>query len=169
MDYLVRRMVLEDLPQVVGIEKNSFPQPWSLNLFQHELTVNQIAHYRVVCRGDTVLGYVGIWLIVGEIHITTIAVQQDHRRKGIGDLLILSVIDLAEEHGAQCITLEVRESNLAARAMYRKYGFAGVGLRCRYYSETGEDAVLMSAEDINSAAFQDALQRLKQASARRQR
>jgi ribosomal-protein-alanine N-acetyltransferase len=165
MDWSVRRMVLEDLPQVLEIESSSFPNPLSADHFRHELTSNQIATYLVANQGNTVLGYVGVWLIVGEIHITTIAVQQDHRRKGIGELLMISVVNLALEHGAQLITLEVRESNLIARSLYRKYGFAEVGLRRRYYSETGEDAVIMSAENITSASFQDELQRLKRANA----
>jgi [ribosomal protein S18]-alanine N-acetyltransferase len=165
MDWSVRRMVLGDLPQVLEIEIASFPNPLSADHFRHELTANQIATYLVAYQGNTVLGYVGVWLIVGEIHITTIAVQQDHRRKGIGELLIISVVNLALEHGAQLITLEVRESNLIARALYRKYGFEEVGLRRRYYTETGEDAIIMSVENITSASFQDEFQRLKRANA----
>jgi [ribosomal protein S18]-alanine N-acetyltransferase len=156
-------MVLEDLPQVLEIESTSFPQPWSWGLFQQELEFNQIANYLVVCQWDTVLGYVGVWLIVGEIHITTIAVRPTHRRKGIGERLLIAVIALALDHKAQVITLEVRESNLEARAMYKKYGFVEVGLRRHYYSETGEDAILMSLENINTAAFQENFQKLKQA------
>ena len=168
MDYTVRPMGLEDLPQVTEIEQKSFPYPWSAGYFQHELTVNQIARYLVVCQGALVLGYIGIWLIVGEIHITTIAVRQSHRRKGLGELLLISAIELALEHEARFITLEVRESNSAARALYAKYGFAEVGIRHRYYSESGEDAILMSSENIASTSFQDSFQRLKKALAERQ-
>jgi len=161
--YHVRRMLLEDLDQVMGIERAVFPHPWSGDLFQHELMANQVARYLVVCRGADVVGYVGLWLIVGEIHVTTIAVHPENRRKGIGEWLLISVIELALDHGAKLITLEVRESNSAARAMYRKYGFEEVGLRSGYYSETGEDALLMSADHIDSDGFQGNFLRLKAA------
>ncbi|MDD5094891.1 MAG: ribosomal protein S18-alanine N-acetyltransferase [Dehalococcoidia bacterium] len=163
MDCIVRPMALEDLPQVVEIEKGSFPQPWSRDLFHHELTANHISRYMVVCQEQIILGYIGVWLIVGEIHITTFAVHQNHRRKGLGELLIITAIDLALEHGATLVTLEVSEMNLGARAMYKKCGFVDVGRRRHYYSETNEDAILMSAEDITSAAFQEKFQQLKTA------
>jgi len=161
--YHVRRMLLEDLDQVMGIERAVFPHPWSGDLFQHELMANQVARYLVVCRGADVVGYVGLWLIVGEIHVTTIAVHPEDRRKGIGEWLLISAIELALDHDAQLITLEVRESNSAARTMYRKYGFEEVGLRSGYYTETGEDALLMSADHIDSDGFQDRFRRLKEA------
>ena len=167
MDYTLRPMVVEDLPQVTEIEQESFPHPWSEDYFHHELTANRIARYLVVCQAAVVLGYIGLWLIVGEIHITTLASHERHRRQGIADLLLISAIELAQEHNARFITLEVRESNLAARALYTKYGFAEGGIRHRYYSETGEDAVIMSTENITSASFRDHFHRLKQAHARK--
>lgn len=167
MNCTVRPMALDDLPQVIEIEQKSFPRPWSGDYFWHELTVNQIARYLVVCQGVVVLGYIGLWLIVGEIHITTIAVRQSHRRRGLGELLLIAAIELALEHKARFITMEVRQSNLAARAMYGKYGFAEVGIRHRYYTETGEDAVIMSTEDIALASFQDNFHRRKRAHAER--
>ena len=166
-EYHVRQMVLGDLDQVMRIETLVFPHPWSSDLFQHELMANQVARYLVICRGPDVVGYVGIWLIVGEIHVTTIAVHPEDRRQGIGESLLISVIELALDHGAQLITLEVRESNLAARAMYRKYGFEEVGVRSGYYTETGEDALLMSADHIDSDGFLDNFRRLKVACSER--
>ena len=156
-------MSLDDLPQVVRIEQESFHHPWSADYFRRELTFNRIARYMVICLMGTVVGYVGIWFIVGEVHITTIAVQFEHRRKGLGETLLISVIDQARDHGALFITLEVRASNQAARSLYGKYGFAEVGLRSRYYSETGEDAVIMSTGDISSEAYVEELERLKRA------
>ncbi len=162
MNYAVRPMVSDDLSQVAQIEKESFPQPLSAQYFQRELVVNSIARYIVASEDDTILGYAGVWLIVGEIHIITIAVRPDRRRRGVGELLLIAVFDLALEHKARLITLEVRNSNTPARAMYQKYGFADVGIRRGSYMETGEDAVLMSAENIDSDAFQSHFQRLKQ-------
>lgn len=165
MDYIVRPMALEDLTQVTEIEQESFPHPWSEDYFRQELTVNQVARYLVVHQGAIVLGYIGIWLIVGEIHITTIAIRKSHRRRGLGERLLIAAIELAMEHQSRLITLEVRESNSEARGLYRKYGFTEAGLRQQYYTETGEDAIIMSTKDINSPSFQCKFQHLKQINA----
>ena len=169
MRYLIRPMMIEDLPLVIQIEETCFPQPWSEDLYRQELVTNSVARYLALFEGEELLGYVGIWLIVGEVHITTIAVREDRRRQGIGEALLIAVIDLAADHGADLITLEVRQANVAARQMYRKFGFTEVGMRPRYYSETGEDAVLMNAEDINSEAFQQHLLELKEANMARRK
>lgn len=168
MKCAVRPMTMADLSQVAEIDRESFPQPSPRDHFQRELTVNPIARYLVLCQNEIVIGYIGIWLIVGEIHITSIAVGQSHRRKGSGERLLVAAIDLALEHDAQLITLEVRKSNAAARGMYHKFGFIEVGVRPRYYTETGEDAVLMNAEDIAGELFQQNFQRLKRGIAVRQ-
>ena len=110
-----------------------------------------------------VIGFAGFWIIAGEAHITNIAVRELCRRQGIGELLLISIIELATELNAQLITLEVRASNAAAQSLYYKYGFSQVGLRRGYYSDDREDATLMSAENITSASFQAHLQQLKQA------
>ena len=165
MKYAIRPMEPNDLSQVTEIEQKSFHYPWSGDYFRHELTVNQIARYLVACQEPVVLGYIGLWLIVGEVHITTLAAHESYRRRGVAELLLTAAIELALEHEAQLVTLEVRESNLAARTLYEKYGFAKVGLRHRYYTETGENAVIMSTENVTSASFQDNFQRLKRAHA----
>ena len=110
-----------------------------------------------------VIGFAGFWIIAGEAHITNIAVRELYRRQGIGELLLISIIELATELNAQLITLEVRASNAAAQSLYSKYDFTQVGLRRGYYSDDREDATLMSAENITSASFQAHLQQLKQA------
>lgn len=109
-----------------------------------------------------VLGYAAMWLMVDEAHLTSIAVRESHRRRGIGEMLLTSIIDLALELNAQIVTLEVRESNMAAQALYQKYGFIKVGVRRGYYSDDGENAVIMTAEEILSASYQAMLQELKQ-------
>lgn len=110
-----------------------------------------------------VVAFAGLWIMAGEAHIINIAVRQSCRRKGIGELLLIALIDLAGELDAPLIILEVRASNIAARSLYRKYGFSEIGLRRGYYSDNKEDGVVMTAKDIGSAPFQENLNRLKQA------
>ena len=114
-----------------------------------------------------IVGFAGFWIMAGEAHITNIAVREVYRRQGIGELLLISIIDLAMELNAQLITLEVRASNTAAQSLYYKYGFIQVGLRRGYYTDNKEDGTLMSAENITSASFQAHLQQLKQAHSRK--
>jgi len=110
-----------------------------------------------------IFGFAGFWIMAGEAHITNIAVREKHRQQGIGELLLISLINLATELDARLITLEVRVSNTAAQSLYFKYGFTQVGLRRNYYTDNREDGVLMSLENINSAPVQANLQQLKQA------
>lgn len=110
-----------------------------------------------------IFGFTGFWIMAGEAHITNIAVREKHRRQGIGELLLISLIDLAIKLDARLITLEVRASNTAAQSLYSKYSFTKVGVRRGYYTDNREDGVLMSLEDITSALVQANLQRLKQA------
>jgi len=114
-----------------------------------------------------ITGFAGFWIMAGEAHIISIAVRELRRRQGIGELLLISVINLAVELNARIITLEVRASNTIAQSLYSKYGFTQAGLRRKYYIEDGEDAVIMSTENITSAPFQAHLQRLKQAHSRK--
>lgn len=116
---------------------------------------------KVVVSTQKIVGYVGFWLIVHEAHITAIATSRDYRQRGIGELLLMSSIDLATELGAQFVTLEVRMSNLAAQALYEKYGFIKTGLRKGYYTDNREDAYIMTTDKIPSASYQTALASLK--------
>lgn len=114
-----------------------------------------------------IAGFAGMWIMADEAHITNIAVRKCCQRQGIGELLLVSVIHLAVELKTNIVTLEVRISNLAARNLYRKYGFAEVGVRPAYYTDNREDALLMSTESIISPRFQARLQQLKQAHSQR--
>lgn len=113
-------------------------------------------------KNHAILGYAAMWLMVDEAHLTSIAVRETHRRRGIGELLLNSVIDLALQLNAQIVTLEVRESNFAAQALYEKYGFDKVGIRRGYYSDDGEDAVIMTAGEILSPSYQTMLREARQ-------
>lgn len=116
-----------------------------------------------------VVGVTGFWLMAGEAHITTIGVRQAYQRLGIGELLLISTIDLALTRQAQVITLEVRLSNTAAQELYQKYGFTKRGARRCYYTDNREDAVIMTTDTLTSAPFQSQFQQLKRAYAERWR
>lgn len=116
---------------------------------------------------EYVVGFAGIWIMADEAHITNIAMRELYRRRGVGELLLISIIDQATELNSRFITLEVRASNTAAQSLYHKYGFTQVGLRRGYYTDNGESAVLMTTENITSAVFQAQLQQLKQAHSRK--
>ena len=112
---------------------------------------------------EYVSGFAGTWVMADEAHITNIAVRESYLRQGIGELLLISIIGLAEELKASIITLEVRASNTAAQNLYAKYGFAQVGVRRNYYTDNREDGIIMTTESITSASFRAHFQRLNQA------
>ncbi len=111
----------------------------------------------------SIIGFAGLWLMVDEAHITTIAIHPDYRRKGLGELELVSLIDIAYQIGAKWVTLEVRVSNFVAQSLYRKYGFREAGMRHRYYSDNQEDALIMWTEEISSPAYVERFQTLKTA------
>jgi ribosomal-protein-alanine N-acetyltransferase len=143
-------MAAEDIPAVHAIESASFPTPWPPYAFRQELETNRMAHYLVVRAGGRVVGYAGTWLMVDEAHVTTFAVLPAYRRRGIGGLLLCELLDLAADLGAAVVTLEVRLSNASARRLYQQFGFRPVGVRPRYYSDDGEDALIMTTEGLNT-------------------
>lgn len=110
-----------------------------------------------------ILGFAGMWLAVGEAHVVTIAVRPESRGRGLGELLLASLIDLACQLEVSTLYLEVRVSNVGAKRLYEKYGFVGGRLRKRYYSDNGEDALEMIAEGITTGQYQSRLQLLKHA------
>jgi ribosomal-protein-alanine N-acetyltransferase len=151
----LRSMSQEDILQVTEIDREAFPTQWPPANYERELK-NGLAHY--IVAGDEgrqyITGFAGLWMLVDEAHITNIAVREKHRRRGIGEGLLIGIIELAIELGAKLITLEVRASNSEAQKLYAKYGFVRVGLRRGYYTDNREDAVLMSIEDVKSAKVQ---------------
>jgi len=107
------------------------------------------------------VGFVGVWLLAEEAHIVTIAVRESHRRRGIGELLVIAAIELAQQNDLSALTLECRVSNTVALNLYEKYGFKQVGVRPRYYSDNREDAYVLSTERITSPAYRERFQQLK--------
>ena len=112
---------------------------------------------------ECIVGFAGFWLMLREAHITAIGVRNNYRQIGIGERLLISIMELAMQTNANVITLEVRASNESAQALYSKYGFHVVGKRLRYYSDNGEDALIMDTDIITSAPFQTSFRKLKEA------
>ncbi|HUF54076.1 MAG TPA: ribosomal protein S18-alanine N-acetyltransferase [Dehalococcoidia bacterium] len=204
--YLARRMRITDIPQVLEIERESFPAMWPPTAFRRELQQNRLAHYIVVGehnphardsedgdedgpgtigrifseirhilvgdnasadlpppdeRPELIVGVVGVWMMPDEAHIVTIATRESHRRQGVGEMLLQEAIELAREKAQSLVTLEVRVSNEAAIALYRKYGFEEVGLRPRYYSDNREDAYILTANGVTSDDYGQRLASLR--------
>ncbi|HSL97058.1 MAG TPA: ribosomal protein S18-alanine N-acetyltransferase [Candidatus Deferrimicrobiaceae bacterium] len=154
-------MSLDDVAAVRAIERASFSTPWPDDAYRSELQSNRLATYVVARLGEEVVGFGGLWVMVDEAHITTFAVHPSWRRRGIGERLLLALLDAAIVQRAREATLEVRLSNLAARRLYEKYGFRPVGVRPRYYSDDGEDALIMTTEALASDPMRSRLARLR--------
>jgi ribosomal-protein-alanine N-acetyltransferase len=165
---VVDRMTVDDLGAVQEIEGESFTTPWPPHAYRSELETNRLAHYIVARYDDQLVGFAGMWLMVDEAHITTFAVRRTWRRQGVGERLLLALLDLAQARGAREATLEVRPSNHPARRLYEKYGFALVGVRRRYYSDDNEDALILTTAALDSQAMRDRITGLRAAVARRQ-
>ncbi len=144
----IEAMRLEDLAAVHEIERASFTTPWPATAYRTELESNRLARYFVARAAGKVIGYAGLWIVVDEAHVTTFAVAPAWRRRGIGERLLMALLDVSISAGAREATLEVRLSNLAARRLYEKYGFRPVGIRPRYYSDDNEDALIMTTEPL---------------------
>ncbi|HHX51422.1 MAG TPA: ribosomal protein S18-alanine N-acetyltransferase [Clostridia bacterium] len=141
--YQVVPMGENHLDEVLAIESASFPTPWSRNAFLGELFDNQFAYYYVCLKEGRVVGYVGMWIILDEAHVTNIAIHPFFRGRKLGKLLLTEIMGRAVCLGADKITLEVRPSNKVARSLYRQLGFVAAGIRKGYYSDTREDAIVM--------------------------
>ena len=138
----IRRMTAADVPAVAEIEKRVFTDAWSECIFEEALMFpNQI--FFVLTEDGRLVGYCGLMTVLDEGQIMNIAVEEDCRRKGYGRLLIKEMLKYGEQHGISLYTLEVRESNAAARKMYEGFGFRETGRRKNYYTEPVETAVLM--------------------------
>jgi ribosomal-protein-alanine N-acetyltransferase len=150
-------MTVDDVNDVHRIERASFPVPWPDYAFRQEIQTNRLAHYLVVRAGRETIAYGGLWLMVDEAHITTFAVLPQWRRHGVGGRLMVEMMRLAQALDARVVTLEVRLSNGAARSLYQQFGFRPVGIRPRYYSDNGEDALIMTTDPLSNAQMQSLL------------
>lgn len=147
---VVDPMRLDDVAAVHDIERLSFRTPWPAHAFEQELKGNRLARYIVARAGDLVVGFAGIWMMVDEAHVTTFGVHPEWRRQGIGRQLLLNLCEVSIAIRARRMTLEVRESNEAARGLYASFGFEMLGRRKAYYSDDGEDALVMTTPDFDA-------------------
>jgi ribosomal-protein-alanine N-acetyltransferase len=138
-------------------------KPRKNRLFPLSLLSNRPATTTTSPELASIIGFAGLWLMVDEAHITTIAMHPDFRRLGLGEFLLVALIDISYNIGAKWVTLEVRVSNYTAQNLYRKYGFREAGLRHRYYSDNQEDALIMWTDEINSSAYKQKFLELKAA------
>lgn len=141
-DILLRQMREEDVKAVSEIEKICFRTPWSYNSLLGELS-NDVAYYVVAVDNGEVVGYAGAWIMFDEEHMTNIAVAPDHRKQGIARNMILHLMKVGMSRGAERMTLEVRENNHNAQRLYAALGFAYAGMRKHYYTDTGENALIL--------------------------
>ncbi|HXW35662.1 MAG TPA: ribosomal protein S18-alanine N-acetyltransferase [Acidimicrobiales bacterium] len=145
------------LRSVLRIEETAYPKPWSATLFLSELSQRRSRRYTVATIGPLVVGYAGLMLVGEEGHVTTMTVDPAWQGRRIGTVLLLDLARSAPRLGVKHLTLEVRVANAPAQALYRRFGFAPVGVRKNYYSETGEDALVMWANDVDSTGYAERL------------
>jgi len=184
LPYALMPMEVDDIPSVSLIERNVFTLPWSTNAFTYEIKHNPASDYlvlkyvpwmeaknksglservrRLFKPGEDIslVGYGGFWILVDEAHICTIAIRPEWQGRGLGELLLLALMEQAMKREAQVVTLEVRISNLKAQNLYFKCGFKTVGKRKGYYSDNHEDALIMTTDAIYTPAFQEKFQQL---------
>jgi ribosomal-protein-alanine N-acetyltransferase len=151
MNPIIRKMTVEDVPAVVALDQLSFSLPWPERSFRFELTDNPASRCWVAEVDGRIVGMIVNWLLVDEVHVATIATHPEYRRQGIARKLLLHSLRYMSGEGAISSFLEVREGNLAAREMYRKFGYKETGRRKAYYKDNNEDAILMTLERIDVA------------------
>jgi ribosomal-protein-alanine N-acetyltransferase len=174
-------MQLDDLHQVMDIEREAFSSPWPMSAYRYELTQNDLSTYLVLKLRrpmrprrwggmtpplrrrmvEPVLGYGGFWMMAGEAHISTIAVHPRWRGRGLGEMVLVGLIDAAILRKAVEVTLEVRASNVVAQNLYRKYAFEQVGRRKGYYHDNHEDALIMTTPKVDDMRFVERYAQLK--------
>ena len=151
MNVIIRKMTVQDVPVVAQIDRMSFSLPWPEHSFHYEVSDNRVARCFVAETEDKRLtAMIVSWIVVDELHIATIATHPDFRRQGIGERILTAALKDASAAGVRRAFLEVRASNEAAQAMYRKFGFEITGRRVKYYKDNGEDAILMTLEPLEA-------------------
>jgi ribosomal-protein-alanine N-acetyltransferase len=141
-------MRYDDIGTVQQIEREIFLSPWPRNAYASELAQNRQASYIVLRNSGVIVGYAGVWRMVHEAHVTTIGVRAGDQHRGYGTALFAALVQRAYEMGARWVTLEVRASNLQAMRLYERFLFTVIGRRRGYYTDNGEDAVIMWSDSI---------------------
>ncbi len=158
----IRRAGEADLPDIVRIERASFPTPWSEWALRAEITDTRRHLYLVVTQGSTAISYVGGQWFLDTCHISTLAVDETLRSRGLGEGMMLVLLLHLAENGARHATLEYRPRNRAAARLYDKLGFTQIRIRVGYYHDTNEDAVEVAIDDLDEVARQQELRQLWQ-------
>jgi [ribosomal protein S18]-alanine N-acetyltransferase len=153
MSVLIEPMRREDLPEVMAIEVACFALPWTEEMFRHELARGDLSEILIARLADAgkpppIAGYICVWVVDDDLHVNNVAVDPRWRRRGIAGALLGAALERGRSRGARRALLEVRASNTAAQALYRRYGFEAAGVRKRYYDRPIEDAVLMTREGL---------------------
>ncbi len=141
----ITKMCKDDLQDIYKICESSFPIPWEFTSFENELS-NILATYLIAKIENKIVGYIGLWFIMDECQIVTLAIHEDYRRQGIASLLLNAMMKECKKHGTTYISLDVRASNIAAQKLYAKYGFIEETIRKKYYlnpDNSREDAIIM--------------------------
>lgn len=142
-DILIREADISDAPDIAKVEIECFPKPWSEEVIRHDISENGKARYYVAVYAGHVIGYMSVWALDYEGFINNVAVSPAYRRRHIASMLVEAMLDATEAEGIVSHTLEVRKSNKAARRLYEKYDFKETAVRSHYYSDNGEDAIIM--------------------------
>ena len=161
LEVRITAMRRRHLRGVLRIEQQVYPRPWTFGLFLGEISQRASRVYLVARVGSEVVGYAGMFRAVDDGHITTIAVDPAWQRRGIATRMLLALARAAVDRGCRNLTLEVRMSNSGAQALYQRFGFVPAGVRKGYYPETGEDALVMWANDIDTEAYTDRLREIE--------
>jgi ribosomal-protein-alanine N-acetyltransferase len=143
LDMTLEPLSESHLNEVLRIERECFPAPWTEGMFRQEVEETWLSRSFVAVHDGEVAGYIIAWFLRGEVHVLNVAVTAKYQRQGIGRRLLSHVIELGEQSEHHLVTLEVRASNDPAKLLYVTMGFAPVGVRRRYYRDNGEDAIVM--------------------------
>ncbi len=148
---VIRKANIDDIPAIAVIEEHTSKTPWTSEAITSDVTKNDFAYVAVVCDEKSnegcdakVAGYSDMWTIAGEAQLNNIGIEESSRGNGLGEKLLIHMINAAIERCCDVMTLEVRRSNMPAIGLYKKLGFVEVGIRKEYYSDNHEDAILMN-------------------------
>jgi [ribosomal protein S18]-alanine N-acetyltransferase len=142
----IRAAARRDVVELLEIEREQFPEPWTKAMLIEEVTNAVNRRYTVAHESRSIIGYLGAMFVEPDVHITTIGTRREHEGRGVATALLTELWPVARARGATRATLEVAASNERAMALYRRFGFAPVGLRKGYYQKTGEDAIVCWAD-----------------------
>jgi ribosomal-protein-alanine N-acetyltransferase len=156
----IEKLKRRDLRKLLPIESVVFPEPWSPEVFNSELALRKGRLYRAAWDGEEMAGYIGFLMVDEEAHMTTIATAPAYQRCGIATTMIVDAMRTLRGGGTKHISLEVAANNKPAQSLYRRFGFAPVGVRKNYYPVTGQDALVMWVYDIDSDEYSGRLDRL---------